>query len=66
MPNTDGIEVILSLVNDKDCDSKIVVMSGGGRIAGIEYLKLTENLGIESVLEKPFSFVELEKAMGTE
>ena len=63
MPNKDGIEVILELVNDSDCHCKIVVMSGGGRIAGIEYLKLTENLGIKSVLEKPFSFVELQKAM---
>ncbi len=63
MPNTDGIEVILSLVNDQDCDCKIVVMSGGGRIAGIEYLKLTENLGIKNVLEKPFSFGELQLIM---
>lgn len=63
MPNKDGIEVILALVNDSTCHSKIVVMSGGGRIAGIEYLKLTENLGIKSILEKPFSFAELQKAM---
>lgn len=63
MPNKDGIEVILALINDDDCKSKIIVISGGGRIAGIEYLKLTENLGIKNVLEKPFSFVDLQKAI---
>lgn len=63
MPNKDGIEVILALVNDDECQCKIVVMSGGGRIAGIEYLKLTENLGIKNILEKPFSFVALQKAI---
>ncbi len=63
MPNKDGIEVILALVNDDECHCKIVVMSGGGRIAGIEYLKLTENLGIKNVLEKPFSFADLQKAI---
>lgn len=63
MPNTDGIEVILDLVNDESCDSKIIVMSGGGRIAGIEYLKLTENLGIKHILEKPFSFADLQSAI---
>ena len=63
MPNKDGIEVILALVNDDDCDCKIIVMSGGGRIAGIEYLKLTENLGIKNILEKPFSFTDLQKAL---
>ena len=63
MPNTDGIEVILSLVNDESCDAQIVVISGGGRIAGIEYLRLTENLGIKNVLEKPFSFSQLEEVL---
>lgn len=63
MPNTDGIEVILSLVNDDSCDAQIIVMSGGGRIAGIEYLRLTENLGIKKILEKPFSFNQLEEIL---
>ena len=63
MPNADGIEVILHLVNDESCDAKIIVMSGGGRIAGIEYLRLTENLGIKNMLEKPFSFSQLEEAI---
>ena len=39
-------------------------MSGGGRIAGIEYLPLTENLGIKNMLEKPFSFSQLEEVLG--
>lgn len=66
MPNKDGIEVILDLVNDSECTSKIIVMSGGGRIAGIEYLKLTENLGIKNILEKPFSFALLQQAIEQE
>lgn len=63
MPNKDGIEVVLALVNDAQCNSKIIVMSGGGRIAGIEYLKLTENLGVKNILEKPFAFSSLQAAI---
>jgi YesN/AraC family two-component response regulator len=63
MPNKDGIEVILELTNDVNCHCQIVVMSGGGRIAGIEYLKLIQSLGVKNILEKPFSFSELEKMM---
>lgn len=63
MPDKDGIEVILELLNDESKQPKIIVMSGGGRIAGIEYLNLTKNLGVKSILEKPFSFSELQKEL---
>ncbi|MFT4926043.1 MAG: DNA-binding response OmpR family regulator [Phenylobacterium sp.] len=63
MPDKDGIEVILELITKKEKPGKIIVMSGGGRIAGIEYLNLTKNLGVESILEKPFSFSDLQKEL---
>lgn len=63
MPNTDGIEVILALSNETDNNCKVIVISGGGRIAGIEYLKLSKNLGAQHILEKPFSFDKLEQVL---
>ena len=66
MPDTDGIEVILELISDESHQCKIIVISGGGRIAGIEYLNLAKNLGVESILEKPFSFSELQQELESE
>ena len=61
MPRKDGIEILMALTGDDSIQCQIVVISGGGRVAGAEYLRLVENLGVRDVLEKPFAFAELER-----
>ncbi len=58
MPEKDGIETIAEL--QRDCpDTKIVAMSGGGRVHAEHYLRSAELLGAISSLPKPFSRHEL-------
>lgn len=64
MPGTDGIEMLMALrkkVDYGECafPCPIIVMSGGGRIAGKSYLETAKALGVNAVLEKPFSSREL-------
>ncbi len=58
MPEKDGIEVIWS-IQEKIPDTKIIAISGGGRISATDHLKIAEKLGANSVLTKPFSTEDL-------
>lgn len=61
MPEQDGIGLLADLKKmDLKFPCKIIAISGGGRVVGKDYLDLAENLGAHAVLEKPFSFSELE------
>ncbi len=53
MPNMDGIQTIME-VKQKNPDSKILVISGGGEYTGLEYLKQAKALGAGEALVKPF------------
>ena len=58
MPEMDGIEVIRQ-VRHYDNELPVIAISGGGRIAGAEYLELAEAVGAAATLEKPFDEADL-------
>lgn len=53
MPNQEGIETIVQ-IKTKSPDTKILAISGGGRIGSTNYLTLAENFGVDKTLSKPF------------
>lgn len=58
MPEKDGIGVLLEARQMNEA-TKILVMSGGGRISSTDYLETAEALGADAILPKPFSTVDL-------
>jgi DNA-binding response OmpR family regulator len=57
MPEMDGLEVIMML--KKTCPAtKIIAMSGGGRVSAKDYLKVASEFGSNDTLLKPFSNIE--------
>ena len=58
MPDVDGMEVIKQL-KEQYPEVPIIAISGGGRIAADFYLKASEVLGVNKVLQKPIEPVEL-------
>lgn len=58
MPEQEGIETIIELRRDFP-DVKIIVMSGGGRLAGGDYLLAARQLGAARAVEKPFHLREM-------
>ncbi|MBL7008241.1 MAG: response regulator [Planctomycetes bacterium] len=53
MPDVDGLEV-LRAVRGKKPGLKIIAMSAGGSIQGMDYLRLARDLGADQTLKKPF------------
>jgi DNA-binding response OmpR family regulator len=53
MPEQEGIETIRR-IRLENPEIKIIAMSGGGRIIGIDVLDLAKKLGADEVLAKPF------------
>ena len=58
MPEHDGLELIRAVM-ERTPWVPIVAISGGGRIAGRDYLKIAKGLGAAGVLEKPFELEAL-------
>jgi len=58
MPETDGIEVVISLRRENP-DLPIIAISGGGRMGSTNYLILAEKLGANQILRKPFRRLQL-------
>jgi DNA-binding NtrC family response regulator len=58
MPDRDGIEVVGEL-RKKYPTTPVIVMSGGGRMRHVEYLKMAKTFGAHAVLEKPFKSEQL-------
>ncbi len=58
MPQQDGISVIVG-IRQKSQAVKIIAISGGGNINGVDYLRMTEDLGVDATLEKPFQSQQL-------
>ena len=58
MPEKDGIELILNL-RKKNQKTRIIAISGGGRITARDHLKIAAKLGADCILTKPFSAKEL-------
>src|SRR5687767_8406525 len=64
MPDGDGLDLITEL-RKKQPQARIIAMSGGGRyLEGSDYLKLATGLGAHTVMMKPFTFEQLQSAIG--
>jgi len=63
MPEKDGFDAILELrrINPR---VSIIAISGGALIAGSKYLAITQMLGVQDVLSKPFRPEDLLNAVG--
>lgn len=58
MPYQDGITTIME-IREQYPDMKIIAISGGGRLATVDYLELAKDLGAHHVFQKPFDYDEL-------
>jgi DNA-binding response OmpR family regulator len=54
MPDTDGLETIMTLRRQRKA-LKIIVISGCGFSLGGEYLKIAQRLGADCTIAKPFT-----------
>ncbi|NOY58004.1 MAG: response regulator [Calditrichaeota bacterium] len=62
MPRKEGISVVYDL-REKYPETKIVAISGGGRLDSKDYLRYAEKLGADQTLAKPFSRSEILKVV---
>jgi CheY-like chemotaxis protein len=62
MPGKEGIETIYEL-RKQFPQTKIIVMSGGSRVTGVDYLQVARELGAVKALKKPFTPGELIEAV---
>jgi CheY-like chemotaxis protein len=58
MPEQDGVEVVMAL-RRLPGSPPVIAMSGGGRVAAAEYLRIARGLGAVAIIEKPFSDEQL-------
>ena len=65
MPDADGIALILKIRRGTAgaAQPKIIAISGGGFIEAEEYLESARGLGADVTLAKPFSALDLTKAL---
>lgn len=54
MPGEDGI-FLIDYLDKNGIKSKIIAMSGGGRIGSDSYLEMADGFGVNATLKKPFS-----------
>lgn len=62
MPDKEGIETILE-IRRQHPETRIIAMSGGGRVNARDYLVMARRFGARYVLEKPFSNGEMALAI---
>ena len=53
MPEKEGLEAIREICRLRP-DAKIIAMSGGGRIANVDFLSMAGRLGATEIIRKPF------------
>ncbi|MCK5519685.1 MAG: response regulator, partial [Candidatus Marinimicrobia bacterium] len=58
MPDIEGFELITHITNSYK-GTKVIAISGGGKIASNYYLMVAEKIGAEKIVKKPFSGDEL-------
>ena len=63
MPEQDGLEFLIEL-RKRHGETKVIAMSGGGRMSAEDYLHNAQLLGASRVLAKPFSNELLLAAIG--
>ena len=60
MPEVDGMEFLYGIMKGKgNFPCKIIAISGGGRIAGNEYLSHAKITGVDAVFAKPLDMDDL-------
>ena len=64
MPNRDGIEIIKELKHSSPL-TKIIAMTGGGKLRMMEIASAAQVLGADHVLDKPFESESLLAAINT-
>lgn len=62
MPEADGFELI-DAVKKEFPDTKIIVISGGGKTKMVNYLASVRLMGVDATLEKPFKVDSLLKTI---
>ena len=62
MPGKEGLEMIVELKQHHP-EAKIIAISGAGRDASQDYLKMAKAFGAQRVLRKPFSNREILEAI---
>jgi DNA-binding response OmpR family regulator len=62
MPEKEGLEVVMELKRSHP-NTRIIAISGGGRRAPGDILKMAKHLGAAKVLAKPMSIEELRSAV---
>ena len=62
MPEMEGLETIVALLKQRT-RLKIIAISGGGCLAGNDYLPVAQALGAALTMPKPFTIQELEEAV---
>lgn len=62
MPKKEGIEIICEIKSEKP-DTRIVAISGGGRLHAFDLLTMAQHLGADAMLRKPFGVRELADAV---
>ena len=58
MPQKEGLEIILQL-RENSPDTKILAISGGGKIEPAEYLDAARSAGAHAIVKKPFEISHL-------
>ena len=58
MPEQEGIDTIIQIRRERPA-TKIIAISGGGRIRNVDFLEMAQSLGADGVLAKPFEADEL-------
>lgn len=64
MPEKDGLELVMELRRTSPA-TKLLVISGGGRLNPFSYLVMAKQLGADAVLAKPISSETLLQTIGT-
>jgi len=58
MPEKDGVETTIE-IRSRYPDTKIVAISGGGRVRNLSFLEHAKQMGADVILPKPFTREEL-------
>lgn len=58
MPEKEGVETIIELQKEFP-QTKIIAISGGGRMKNMDFLEVAKKFGAHSVMSKPFSAKDL-------
>lgn len=62
MPEKEGFETIIEFRRDYP-ETKIIAISGGGRLGPDQYLKLARTMGAHFIFEKPLQLTQLREAI---